>query len=557
MFAGVNPVTLPSATCPDNLNSCTANDVTTTVKAVTILNVCYHLGVSTGSPCITNANCAAGDTCAQDVCESLTDNILVQISTAYASTANQRYDLGLFVSGDGGTVQEPSTALVCSGAAAMQNQGDSFAYPDADDDLFQSLDPNGHADTPATTDTCGDLDAVTGPVDWTTNVSVRCNVSSGNLVIPSCRVWEQNANHKVSCTTLQQAGTGSKCDCTPLTVTPTINPCATKVCNDNDICTLDSCQVQNGVGVCVFTPGNAGTECRPGSGVCDVPDVCDGTHAGCTDLKKPSTTICRASAGQCDVAESCTGSTNDCPADGFAPSTTTCNGTSTGGACDGTDSCDGNGVCNDGFKSSTTSCRASAGQCDVAESCTGTSGACPADGFAPSTTTCTGTSNGGACDGTDSCDGNGACKDGYLTATTICRASAGQCDVAESCSGTSGACPDDGFQPETTTCTGTSNGGACDGTDSCDGHGACKDGYLTATTICRASAGQCDVAESCTGTSGACPADGFASETTSCVGTSNGGACDGTDSCDGAGACKDGYLTATTICRASAGQCDV
>src|SRR6185369_16906594 len=78
-FAGINPVTLPSATCPDNLNSCTANDVTTTVKAVSILNVCYHLGVSTGTPCVSNANCAAGDTCAQDVCESLTDNILIQI----------------------------------------------------------------------------------------------------------------------------------------------------------------------------------------------------------------------------------------------------------------------------------------------------------------------------------------------------------------------------------------------------------------------------------------------------------------------------------------------
>jgi len=48
-----------------------------------------------------------------------------------------------------------------------------------------------------------------------------------------------------------------------------------------------------------------------------------------------------------------------------------------------------------------------------------------------------------------------------------------------------------GFQPSTTTCTGTSNGGACDGTDSCDGAGHCVDGYLTATTTCRPAGTAC------------------------------------------------------------------
>ncbi len=111
----------------------------------------------------------------------------------------------------------------------------------------------------------------------------------------------------------------------------------------------------------------------------------------------------------------------------------------------------------------------------MAESCTGTSGACPADAFQPSTTSCTGTSNGGACDGTDSCDGAGACVDGYQPSTTICRASAGQCDVAESCSGISGDCEADSF--------------------------------VSATTICRSSTGDCDPAESCTGTAASCPVD--------------------------------------------------
>src|SRR5262249_58038679 len=38
----------------------------------------------------------------------------------------------------------------------------------------------------------------------------------------------------------------------------------------------------------------------------------------------PSTTECRASAGVCDLPESCTGSSADCPADAFKPSTTEC-----------------------------------------------------------------------------------------------------------------------------------------------------------------------------------------------------------------------------------------
>src|SRR5262249_26890347 len=177
------------------------------------------------------------------------------------------------------------------------------------------------------------------------------------------------------------------------------------------------------------------------------------------------------------------------------------------GPCDGTDSCDGAGKCVDGFQSATTTCRESAGQCDVAESCTGSSGACPADGFAPKTTACTGTSNGGPCDGTDSCDGAGKCGDAFQSAPTPCRESAGECDVAESCTGSSGACPADGFAPKTTACTGPSSGGACDGTDSCDGAGKCVDGFQPATTICRPAVGQCDVAESCTGTGSACPPD--------------------------------------------------
>ena len=53
------------------------------------------------------------------------------------------------------------------------------------------------------------------------------------------------------------------------------------------------------------------------------------------------------------------------------------------------------------------------GSCDVAETCNGVSGICPADGF--------------------------------VSAGTQCRASAGACDTAEQCTGGGALCPGDSF----------------------------------------------------------------------------------------------------------------
>src|SRR5438876_2332330 len=80
-----------------------------------------------------------------------------------------------------------------------------------------------------------------------------------------------------------------------------------------------------------------------GDGVVDSPEACDqgsgvnGTTASCctsTCTFKTSGTQCRASAGQCDVAETCTGSSATCPNDGFPSSSTLCTVSSQGGGCD-------------------------------------------------------------------------------------------------------------------------------------------------------------------------------------------------------------------------------
>jgi hypothetical protein len=277
---------------------------------------------------------------------------------------------------------------------------------------------------------------------------------------------------------------------------------------------------------------SAGTNCRASTGACDPAEACTGTSPTCpADAFAPTTQECRAANGTCDVAEYCTGSSASCPTDGYAPSTQ--------------------------------ECRAANGECDAADYCTGSGPDCPADAFQPDTTPCTGSSNGGACDddAADHCSGTSSnCVDEYQPTTFECNAAAGQCDVAEFCSGTSGSCPTDAFQPDTTPCSGSSNGGVCDddAADHCSGTSdTCVDEYRPTTYECNADAGQCDVPEYCTGTSGSCPADAFEPVTTPCTGTSQGGACndDAADHCSGtSNVCVDVFEPPTTECRPGSGN---
>src|SRR6184192_3915666 len=175
------------------------------------------------------------------------------------------------------------------------------------------------------------------------------------------------------------------------------------------------------------------------------------------------------------------------------------------------------------FLTSSTTCRGAAGECDVAEVCSGTSATCPPDVKKASGTACTADSN--PCT-LDQCDGTSVtCQHPAGNAGATCRSSAGVCDVAETCDGTSTTCPADGFQSSSTVC--RASAGPCDVAENCTGSSAAcpADGFQSSSTVCRASAGPCDVAENCTGSSAACPADGFQSS--------------------------------STVCRASAGPCDV
>jgi len=168
------------------------------------------------------------------------------------------------------------------------------------------------------------------------------------------------------------------------------------VCGDTTCNGYENCACAGDCGACP-------PSCNCGDGVVEPTcgEQCDDAAApgGCCsgDCRiEPAGTECRASAGACDVAEACTGSSAACPADG--KSTAECRASA--GACDVAESCDGvnNGCPADGFTAGGTECRAPAGVCDVAEACTGSSAACPVDDPGADS------DGDGACDGSDNCE---------------------------------------------------------------------------------------------------------------------------------------------------------
>lgn len=264
---------------------------------------------------------------------------------------------------------------------------------------------------------------------------------------------------------------------------------------------------------------------------------------------QPVGTVCRAAVDVCDLQETCDGTSGACPTNGFAPSTVECRGSA--GTCDVAETCTGSsGACPADAKS-TGVCRLAAGDCDLAESCDGTGNACPPDGFVSASVTCRGPA--GVCDVAETCTGTGPTCPADLKSTAPCRGAAGVCDVAESCDGVGNACPADTFQPSSVVC--RPSAGICDVTDTCSGSSAAcpADVFLPPTSTCRSSAGDCDLAEQCTGSSAACPGDAKRSG----VCRASAGDCDPAESCDGSNDGCPADAKSSGVCRPAAGACDL
>jgi hypothetical protein len=187
-------------------------------------------------------------------------------------------------------------------------------------------------------------------------------------------------------------------------------------------------------------------------GDCQACSVAAGAAVDGTCAPSAAGTVCRGAAGACDVAETCTGSSPACPADALVTQGTTCR--TAAGACDVAEACTGSSAAcpTDQLVAGGTVCRSAAGACDAAETCTGSSAACPADQLAAAGTVCRPAA--GACDAAETCTGSAAAcpADRVAPAGGVCRPAVGSCDLAESCTGTAGACPANRFKPDLSLC---------------------------------------------------------------------------------------------------------
>jgi RHS repeat-associated protein len=177
--------------------------------------------------------------------------------------------------------------------------------------------------------------------------------------------------------------------------------------------------------------------CDPSTGVCSKPTKADGTS--CSD------------GNVCNGAETCNAglcqSGTPLQVDDSNPCTV--------------DSCDAVAGVQHVPGNAGTLCRASTGGCDVAETCTGSSAACPADAFKP---------NGTSCDDGKSCTTGDVCTSGVCGGTVSCAAK-DDCHTDGACN-TLGACTD----PV------KSDGTMCDDGNPCTSGEACQTGACTGGT---------------------------------------------------------------------------
>jgi cysteine-rich repeat protein len=193
-------------------------------------------------------------------------------------------------------------------------------------------------------------------------------------------------------------------------------PAGNTMLTDGEVCYngLPACdEVEFCVNVTPLTCGTAGPVC--GNGTVESGEQCDdgGTQAG--DCCSPTcqfesaATECRASAGTCDLAEFCDGSTAICPADLFDP-----------GLCDDGDFCNGTETCNAGSCGAGTPVDPDDGVACTDDSC---------DELADAVVNATNDAN---CDNGLFCDGAETCNAGGCGAGTppACSGAAPFCDEA-------------------------------------------------------------------------------------------------------------------------------
>ena len=290
-----------------------------------------------------------------------------------------------------------------------------------------------------------------------------------------------------------------------------------RTCNDNNVCTTDTCNPATG---CVFT--NNTKACSDGN-ACTVGDICGGgtCHPGtgtlnCNDHNPCTTDTCNPAAG-CVF----TNNTNSC---------------SDGNACTVGDTC-GGGACHPGAH---VVCGAR-DQCHAAGVCNPSSGACSNPPVA----------NGMSCNDGNACTQTDTCQNGTCTGVNpvVCTAP-DQCHVAGTCNTSTGVCSNPS-KADGTACT---DGNACTQADTCQSGFCIGSNPVVCTAL-----DQCRVAGTCNTSTGAC-SNANATDGTAC---SDGNACTQADTCLGGVCAGSNPVVCTALdqchvagtCNTSTGAC--
>lgn len=247
-------------------------------------------------------------------------------------------------------------------------------------------------------------------------------------------------------------------------------PCSSFDPNDDNLCTVDTCEEVDGVATAVNTPVDCGDQvCSPVDGTCvdcvadadcaDDGDVCTAETCGADNTCSSSAIAgCCAAAAECDDSDLCT---DDACVDNNCTNVAT--------------SCDDSDACTDDTCDAATGCVHTDVPCAVGEICVDGNclTACTADVDCDDSNLCTtdtcDTAVGACSNAAVTCDDSVTCTDDSCDATTGACVNANNCAAGETCDLTSGLCsPGTACTVATEAVDCPDNGDFCDGAESCD-----------------------------------------------------------------------------------------
>ncbi len=385
-------------------------------ECVTMTNPCDDDGDSDatctdivgGYTCNCSANFTPGNGTCQDIneCTAGTDNC-AQNCTNTTGGFTCSCDSGYTLNGDGHSCDDINECTLNTDNCAQNCTNTTGSFTCSCTGGY-TLNGDGHS--------CDDINECTLNTDncaqncTNTTGGFTCSCTTGYTLngdghscdnINECVLNTDNCSANATCTDTIGSFT---CDCNDYytgtgvicTFCTADNQCGATctACSDS---VLDHCKDNgNGTSQCVDCTDNA--HCALGfqcsNNICV--DACECATGACCDgcNFRAIGYTCRAAVDpDCDVAETCTGSSADCPVDGFADLGDPC-GDQTSGQCDDADACNGSGTCDPGYWGSGDTC-----------------------------------TDGTFCNGVDTCNDSGGCSDhpGNPCGNFVCSENKGAC----------------------------------------------------------------------------------------------------------------------------------